>query len=144
MSIRSYTLGFLYTLYLLSIKQLYIIDIYFFVLFVSELIISFSVIVVSLIINLIILIFVNLCWFFKVLDSFRWSCNASFDILNKKIASCSFDILLCFINEIAKYEDDIIIHVSDKYNMNKYFIEYPKKQIYICFDGKDSFINLQL
>ena len=28
--------------------------------------------------------------------------------------------------------------------MNKYFIEYPKKQIYICFDGKDSFISLKL
>ena len=52
--------------------------------------------------------------------------------------------MLCFINEIAKFEDNIIIHVSDKYNMNKYFIEYPKKQIYICFDGKDSFISLKL
>ena len=27
--------------------------------------------------------------------------------------------------------------------MNKYFIEYPKKKIYTCFDGRDGFINLK-
>ena len=27
--------------------------------------------------------------------------------------------------------------------MNKYFIEYPKKKIYTCFDGKDRFVNLK-
>ena len=27
--------------------------------------------------------------------------------------------------------------------MDRYFIEYPKKQIYICFDGKDGFVNLK-
>ena len=26
--------------------------------------------------------------------------------------------------------------------MNRYFIEYPKKKIYTCFDGKDIFVNL--
>ena len=26
--------------------------------------------------------------------------------------------------------------------MNKYFIEYPKHQLYTCFDGRDVFINL--
>ena len=28
------------------------------------------------------------------------------------------------------------------YNMNKYFIEYPKHKFYICYDGKDSYLNL--
>ena len=28
-------------------------------------------------------------------------------------------------------------------NMNKYFMEYLKKQIYICFDGEDGFVNLK-
>ena len=27
--------------------------------------------------------------------------------------------------------------------MNKYFIEYPKKKIYTCFDGEDGFVNLK-
>ena len=27
--------------------------------------------------------------------------------------------------------------------MNKYFIEYLKKQIYVCFDGEDGFVNLK-
>ena len=27
--------------------------------------------------------------------------------------------------------------------MNKYFIEYPKHQLYTCFDGRDMFINLK-
>ena len=27
--------------------------------------------------------------------------------------------------------------------MNKYFIEYPEKKIYTCFDGEDGFINLK-
>ena len=29
------------------------------------------------------------------------------------------------------------------YNIDKYFIEYPKHQLYICFDGRDMFINLR-
>ena len=28
------------------------------------------------------------------------------------------------------------------YNMNKYFIEYPKHRLYACYDGKDSYLNL--
>ena len=28
-------------------------------------------------------------------------------------------------------------------NMNKYFIVYPKNQLYICFDGRDSFLNFK-
>ena len=31
----------------------------------------------------------------------------------------------------------------DTYNMNKYFIEYPKNQMYMCFDGEDGFVNLK-
>ena len=27
--------------------------------------------------------------------------------------------------------------------MNKYFIEYPKNHIYVCFDGLDSFVNFK-
>ena len=27
--------------------------------------------------------------------------------------------------------------------MNKYFIEYPKYQMYVCFDGVDGFVNLK-
>ena len=27
--------------------------------------------------------------------------------------------------------------------MNKYFIEYPKNQLYTCFDARDMFINLR-
>ena len=27
--------------------------------------------------------------------------------------------------------------------MNKYFVEYPKKKIYTCFNGRDGFINLK-
>ena len=27
--------------------------------------------------------------------------------------------------------------------MNKYFIEYPKNQMYMCFDGEDGFVNLK-
>ena len=27
--------------------------------------------------------------------------------------------------------------------MNKYFTEYPKHQLYTCFDGRDMFINLK-
>ena len=27
--------------------------------------------------------------------------------------------------------------------MNKYFIEYPKNQLYTCFDGRDKFLNLK-
>ena len=62
-------------------------------------------------------------------------------MLSKKIASCSFYILLCVINEIAQYEDDIIIYVLDMYNMNKYFIEYLKKKLCVCFDGNHSYLN---
>ena len=80
----------------------------------------------SLIINSIILFFVKLVGLFDNPDSFKKSDNASFDTLSKKVGSCSFAILLCFINEIAKYEDDIIIYTLDMYNMNKYFIEYLK------------------
>ena len=28
-------------------------------------------------------------------------------------------------------------------NMNKYFIVYPKTQLYICFDGRGSFLNFK-
>ena len=28
------------------------------------------------------------------------------------------------------------------YNMNKYFTEYPKYQLYVCYDGEDSYLNL--
>ena len=28
------------------------------------------------------------------------------------------------------------------YNMNKYFIEYPNTQTYVCFDGCDGYVNL--
>ena len=27
--------------------------------------------------------------------------------------------------------------------MNKYFIEYPKNHIYVCFDGLDGFVNFK-
>ena len=27
--------------------------------------------------------------------------------------------------------------------MNNYFIEYPKNQLYTCFDGRDMFLNFQ-
>ena len=27
--------------------------------------------------------------------------------------------------------------------MNRYFIEYRKKKIYTCFDGRDGFVNLK-
>ena len=27
--------------------------------------------------------------------------------------------------------------------MNRYFVEYTKKEIYTCFDGKDGFVNLK-
>ena len=101
-----------------------------------------AVITPSLTINSIILFFVKLVGLFNIPNSLKKSHNASFDILSKKIASCSFGILLCFINEIAKYEDDIIIYVLDMYNMNKYFIGYHEKQLYVCFDGKHSYLNL--
>ena len=28
------------------------------------------------------------------------------------------------------------------YNMNKYFIEYPKQRLFVCYDGKYSYLNL--
>ena len=28
------------------------------------------------------------------------------------------------------------------YNMNKYFIEYPKQRLFVCYDGKHSYLNL--
>ena len=87
--------------------------------------------------------FVKLVGLFDNPDSFKKSDNASFDTLSKKIQSCSFAILLCFTNEIAKYEDDIIIYVLYDYNMDKYFTEYPKNQFYTCFDGNDKFVNLK-
>ena len=27
--------------------------------------------------------------------------------------------------------------------MNKYFIEYPKNQMYLCFDGRDGYVNFK-
>ena len=27
--------------------------------------------------------------------------------------------------------------------MNKYFIEYPKNQMYLCFDGRDGYANFK-
>ena len=27
--------------------------------------------------------------------------------------------------------------------MNKYFVEYPKNQLYTCFDGRDMFVNFK-
>ena len=36
-----------------------------------------------------------------------------------------------------------LLYVIDVYNMNKYFIEYLKNQIYVCFDGKNGYVNLQ-
>ena len=101
------------------------------------------VITPSSIIDPIILFFVKLVGLFNNPDSFKKSDNASFDTLSNKIASCSSGILLCFINEIAKYEDDIIIYALDSYNMSKYFIEYLKKQIYICFNGDVNCVNLR-
>ena len=105
------------------------------------------VITPSLIIDSIILFFVTLVGLFNNPDSFKKPNNASFDTLSNKIASCYSGILFCFINEIAKYEDGIIIYALDSYNMTKYFIEYLKKQIYIyiyiCFNGDDSFVNLR-
>ena len=71
------------------------------VLFVSMLTELPDVITPSLIINSIILFFVKLVGLFNNPDSFKKSHNASFDTLNKKIASYSFGILLCLINEIA-------------------------------------------
>ena len=65
--------------------------------------------ILSLILNSIVLFFVKLLGLLNISDSFKKSHNASFDILSKKIASCSFGKLLCFINEIAKYEDEVII-----------------------------------
>ena len=65
--------------------------------------------ILSLILNSIILFFVKLLGLLNISDSFKKSHNVSFDILSKKIASFSFGKLLCFINEIAKYEDEIII-----------------------------------
>ena len=36
-----------------------------------------------------------------------------------------------------------LLYVIDVYNMNKYFIEYLKNQIYVCFDGKNGYVNLK-
>ena len=36
-----------------------------------------------------------------------------------------------------------LLYVIDVYNMNKYFIEYLKNQIYVCSDGKNGYINLK-
>ena len=35
-----------------------------------------------------------------------------------------------------------LLYVLDVYNMNKYFIEYPKSCLYVCFDGVDGYLNL--
>ena len=36
-----------------------------------------------------------------------------------------------------------LLYVIDVYNMNKFFIEYLKNQIYVCFDGKNGYVNLK-
>ena len=35
-----------------------------------------------------------------------------------------------------------LLYVLVMYNMNKYFIEYPKHRLYVCYDGTDSYLNL--
>ena len=37
----------------------------------------------------------------------------------------------------------LLLYVLDVYNVKKYFIEYPKNHMYICFDGVDGFVNLR-
>ena len=97
----------------------------------------------SLIINSIILFFVKLVGPFIIFESFKYSDNTSLDTLSRKIASCSFGILLCFIKEIAKYEEDIIIYALVQYKMDNYFIEYPKLQLYTYSIGKSCSLNLK-
>ena len=36
-----------------------------------------------------------------------------------------------------------LLYELNMYNMNKYFIEDLKKQIYVCFDGEDGSFNLK-
>ena len=36
-----------------------------------------------------------------------------------------------------------LLYVLNMYDMDKYFIEYLKKQIYVCFVGEDGFVNLK-
>ena len=62
--------------------------------------------------------------------------------MSKKIANCSFGILLSFINEIAKNDDDITWTIL--VNMKKYFMEYPKNQMFVCFDGRDSYVIFKI
>ena len=97
----------------------------------------------SLIINSIILFFVKLVGPFIIFESLKYSDNTSFDTLSRKIASYSFGILLFFIKEIAKYEEDVIIYVLVQYKMDNYFIEYPKLQLYIYSIGKSCSLNLK-
>ena len=108
----------------------------------GSILISLSCIgITSLTISLIIWFFANLLGFFNRFDLIKYSDKGSFDRLCRKIWSCSFDNSLCFNIQIAWY-DDIIIYVLVKYNINKYFIENSKKEIYTCFDGCDGYVNL--
>ena len=35
-----------------------------------------------------------------------------------------------------------LLYVLVQYNINKYFIEYPKHQLFVCYNGEDSYLNL--
>ena len=58
--------------------------------------------------------------------------------IKKKLPMISFSFQCT-----KSYQDMNVIYVLVLYNMNKYFIEYPKHQLYTCFDGRDMFINLR-
>ena len=96
--------------------------------------------ITSLTISLIISIFANLLGLFNRFHLVKYSDKGSFDRLCRKISSCSFDNSLCFNIKTACYDDNIIIYILVRYNMN--FIEYPKKEIYTCFDGCDGNVIL--
>ena len=92
----------LISLYFLLITELCIFDSQSFCIICKYVNIELPVVITqSLVNNSIILFFVKLVGLFNNLDSFKKSNNASFDTLSKKIASHSFGILPCFINEIA-------------------------------------------
>ena len=35
-----------------------------------------------------------------------------------------------------------LLYVFAMYNINKYFIEYPKHMLFVYYDGKNSYLNL--
>ena len=100
-----------------------------------------TVIIPLLIINSIIFFFVNLVELFNILIQLD---NQVMLLLIHSVKIMHVVLLTYYFVLLKRllYIKVTLWYLLFMYNMNKYFIEYPKQRLFVCYDGKYSYLNL--